>query len=552
MTYRLAASDMDGTLLTRDKRISQRNAEAVRKTAESGCLFCLCTGRTMVGVKRYIDELGLSSPVIAANGAVVALPSGKVLYEIGMSGDSARALYKSGTELELTMCAWSKEHLYINRVDKYTDHYMEVIGIEAEMIEDFEAIVANGILKIIWYAEPERMPELHGFLEKNCPADTRWANSTARMIEFNDSRVSKATAMEFIGEKYGIDRSEMLAIGDNFNDLPMLMYAGMSVAMGNAPDEVKAKADFVTDTNDNDGVAKALERFIINPLGSLINEKTAVGETRIALPGGRFYEKLHLEAENLSLIGNNTVICYDDYAKKPYEGEELYGTFRSYSAYFRAEQLYMENVTVENTAGRGEDVGQAVAAYFDCRRAYIKNCAFKGWQDTVFTAPLPEKTVIPNSFKGPNDGKEREPSLLYFENCYIEGDIDFIFGGACAIFENCEIRSLRRGYVAAPSTPKEQKYGYIFKNCRFTGEGETYIARPWRKDGACTIIDCILGGHISAALWNDWESEEKRECCRFSADIDSTAFFGKKLTDSEKAEINEFISACKSGDLNYN
>ena len=552
MTYKLAASDMDGTLLTRDKHISKRNAEAARKTAEAGCLFCLCTGRTLIGVKRYIDELGLKSPVIAANGAVVALPDGEVLYEIGMSDDSARALYKSGLELDLTMCVWSKEHLYINRVDKYTDHYKEVIGVEAEMIEDFEALVSRGVLKIIWYADPSRMPELHGFLEKNCPEDTRWANSTARMIEFNHVRVSKATAMEFIGKRYGIDKSEMLAIGDNFNDLPMLMYAGMSVAMGNAPDEVKAKAAYVTADNENDGVAKALERFIINPIGTLIEEKIAEGERKISLPEGRFWEKLHIEAENLRLIGNNTVISYGDYAKKPYDGDELYGTFRSYSAYFRAQRLYMENITIENTAGKGEEVGQAVAAYFDCRKAHIRNCTFKGWQDTIFTAPLPEKPVIPNSFKGPNDGREREPSMLYFENCYIEGDIDFIFGGACAVFENCEIHSLRRGYATAPSTPKEQKYGYIFKNCRFTGEGESYIARPWRKDGACTVLDCRIGEHISKALWNDWDSEEKRENCRFFSDIPCTADFGRVLTECEKEEINNFILSCKSDNISYN
>ncbi len=540
--YRLIASDMDGTLLTTDKIITERNLSAIKRAVEKGCMFCLSTGRTMTGIKRYLGQLELTSPVIAANGAVVAMPDGEVIYEIGMSPESARTIYKYALELDLTLCVWSKERLYINRKDKYTDHYKKVIGIEAEFIGNFEDLVSDGILKIIWYADDERMPELHSFLGENCPADTRWANSTSRMIEFNDVRVSKATAMLCLGEKFGIKKEEMIAIGDNFNDLPMLEQAGMPVAMGNAPDEVKAQAAYVTDTNDNDGVAKAIERLVLSPLGSMIEEKISEGADEINLPGGRFEEKLHIEASCLRLYGNGTVISYDDYARKPFEGDELYGTFRSYSAYFGAKLLYMENLTIENTAGKGEDVGQAVAAYFDCRRAHIKNCVFKGWQDTIFTAPLPEKPVIPNSFKGPNDGKGREPSLLYFENCCIEGDVDFIFGGACAIFENCEIRSLRRGYVAAPSTPKEQKYGYIFRNCRFTGEGESYIARPWRKDGACIVIDCELGEHIHPDLWNDWESEEKRENCRFYADTDKGAPFGRVLTEDEKQRAEQYIN----------
>lgn len=545
MSYKLIASDMDGTLLTSDKRITERTAEAIKKATEMCCLFCLSTGRTMVGIKRYIDELGLKSPVIAANGAVVAMPDGEVLFEVLMSDESARTLWNLGTESGLTICVWSKDKAYVNRIDKYIEHYENVLKIKSEVIDDIEPLIALGVLKIIWYDEPSRMPKIHEFLEENCPDDTRWANSTPRMIEFNHINASKATAMAFIGEKFKIEKEEMIALGDAYNDLPMLEYAGMSVAMGNAPDDIKEKCSEVTASNDDEGVAKAIEKYVISPIGTLINEKIAAGETEVSLPSGRHYEKLHIEAKELYLKGENTVITYDDYGKKPYEGEELYGTFRSYSAYLRAEYLKMENITIENTAGKGEDVGQAVAAYFDCRQAYIKNCVFKGYQDTIFTAPLPEKPVIPNSFKGPNDGKEREPSLLYFENCYIEGDIDFIFGGACAVFENCEIHSLRRGYIAAPSTPKEQKYGYIFKNCRFTGEGESYIARPWRKDGACIVLESEIGAHISHELWNDWESEEKRENCRFYSDIPGGASFGHTLTESEINEIKEFTDNVK-------
>ncbi len=263
MKYRLVASDMDGTLLTTDKKISERNYNAIRTASEMGCLFCLCSGRTPVGISSYIKELGIDSPIIAANGAVVAMPDGRILYELEMSDESARTLYRCANELDVTVCIWSKELLYANRCDAYIEHYKRVIGVDAEIFDDIEPIIARGVLKMIWFAEPERMPELHEFLNEHCPSDNGWSNSTSRMIEFNDVRVSKATAMEYLGKIYGIKREEMIAMGDNYNDLPMLRYAGLSVAMANAPDDIKAQCDFVTDTNDCDGVGKALERFVI-------------------------------------------------------------------------------------------------------------------------------------------------------------------------------------------------------------------------------------------------------------------------------------------------
>ena len=292
----------------------------------------------------------------------------------------------------------------------------------------------------------------------------------------------------------------------------------------------------------------------------IINAALAQGGSSVLLPAGEYREKLYVDCRQLFLTGegaNKTIISWDDCANKHYSDEERYGTFRSYSAFFRAERLRMTGLTIANTAGFGSEVGQAVAAYFDCREGYINNCRFLGRQDTIFTAPLPEKPVIPNSFKGPNDGLERKPSLLYFQNCYIEGDVDFIFGGATAIFENCQLHSLHRpegkeSFVAAPSTDADVKYGYIFVNCSFTGDcstGSTSIARPWRKDGACAVIDCTFGAHISPLGWDDWNGdEEKRRCARFSQSPSAPgrAHWSHDLTDQERAEHLEFIGSTRT------
>lgn len=292
----------------------------------------------------------------------------------------------------------------------------------------------------------------------------------------------------------------------------------------------------------------------------IIEDALAAGRRSATLPAGIYREKLAVECEGLSLCGegaDSTIISWNDCAKMHDTDENMLGTFRSYTAFFRAERLHMSDLTVENTAGQGDVVGQAVAAYFDCREAYIERCRFLGHQDTVFTAPLPERPVIPNSFRGPNEGRERLPSLLYFSDCLIEGDIDFIFGGATAVFENCEIRSLDRGqrvngWCAAPSTDADARWGYVFLGCRFTGEcapGTVFIARPWRKDGSCTLIDCELGNHISPLGWDDWGSEEKRRCARFSESgggaVEGRVPWAKRLTEGERAECLAFCEETK-------
>ena len=292
----------------------------------------------------------------------------------------------------------------------------------------------------------------------------------------------------------------------------------------------------------------------------IIDEALASGQEWVRLPAGEYREKLYVECERLYLSGQNAdsvIISWDDCANKYYSDGEKYGTFRSYSAFFRAQRLKMSGLTIANTSGYGENVGQAIAAYFDCREAFITGCRFLGRQDTIFTAPLPQQPVIPNSFKGPNDGLERKPSLLYFRDCYIEGDVDFIFGGATAIFENCELRSLHRpagkeSFVAAPSTYRTEKYGYIFLGCRFTGDcppDSTYIARPWRKDGACAVIDCTFGEHISPYGWDDWNGdEEKRRCARFSQSpaFPGRAEWSRDLTPQEREEHLAFAEQVRN------
>jgi len=243
----------------------------------------------------------------------------------------------------------------------------------------------------------------------------------------------------------------------------------------------------------------------------------------IHVGAGVYKEKLSLEKDNVTLVGagaEETVITYDDYALylMPEEGVKR-GTFRSYTMYVRGDRFSAKNLTIANTAGFGTKIGQAVALYADGARMKFENCRFLGRQDTLFTAPLPPTVVEWGGFRGPREHAPRDNGTHYYKNCYIEGDVDFIFGGATAYFEDCHIHSLTReqdvnGYVTAASTPEGREFGYVFWRCRFTSDcaPETvYLGRPWRSFAKTVILHSELGAHIKREGWHDWNKEDARQ-----------------------------------------
>lgn len=200
------------------------------------------------------------------------------------------------------------------------------------------------------------------------------------------------------------------------------------------------------------------------------------------------------------------------YARQMHEDGRPYHTFRTYTMLVEADGVTLKNLTVENTAGSGKEVGQALALYIDADNVHVENCTLRAHQDTLFLAPLPPKEVEKDGFLGPKQFTPRRPITVYFKDCVIEGGVDFIFGGATAYFDNCEFRNVEPGYVFAPSTPQEVQTGFVARNCRFTAapdvpDGSCYIARPWREFAKVRLENCWLGAHIHADGWHDWNKE---------------------------------------------
>jgi pectinesterase len=232
-------------------------------------------------------------------------------------------------------------------------------------------------------------------------------------------------------------------------------------------------------------------------------------QVKIFIKKGVYHEKVVIPswATNISLIGesrDSTIITNNDHTGKDYPGKDITGqvkfiTFTSYTLLVQGNDFTAENLTIENTAGR---VGQAVALHVEGDRAIIKNCRLVGNQDTLYTA--------------------KENSRQYYKDCYIEGTTDFIFGEATCVFQNCTIKSLTDSYITAASTRPDQKFGYVFFDCKLISDSasKVFLGRPWRPYSRTVYINTEMGSHIVPEGWDNW-GDTANEKTAFYAEYNS-------------------------------
>ena len=252
----------------------------------------------------------------------------------------------------------------------------------------------------------------------------------------------------------------------------------------------------------------------------------SVAPVVIHIGPGIYRERLVIERPYVTLEGENaenTVLTYDLAARDRMEDGSFRGTFRTASVRIHTHDLTARNITFQNTAGYGHTVGQALALYADGDRLLFEDCRFIASQDTLFTAPLPPSPAKPGGFTGPGEHAPRIPGRHLYRRCYLQGDVDFIFGGATAYFEKCTVFSKQPadrkppespadetiyGYITAASTSEGAPYGYVFRDCRLLSDcppRTVYLGRPWREWARTVFIHCEMGAHIHPAGWHDWQ-----------------------------------------------
>ena len=248
-------------------------------------------------------------------------------------------------------------------------------------------------------------------------------------------------------------------------------------------------------------------------IGAALSASNPAHPLTLVLAAQVFEEKVFCEHPAVRVIGqgmDKTVIRWHDGGFHPHPDGRKTGTFRSYTACFDGKLLCMENLTVENTAGRGEQHGQAIALAVYSETAYLKNVRLKSYQDTLFMGPLPDKERQPDGFLGPRQFAPRVPSRQSYEACEILGDVDFIFGGADAVFSRCQIHAVgqRSGFAAAPSG-KADGLGMVFERCMFSADepGSLRLARPWRSEGKAAFLFCETGNALAETAFDPWAEQ---------------------------------------------
>ena len=283
------------------------------------------------------------------------------------------------------------------------------------------------------------------------------------------------------------------------------------------------------------------------------------GDREILIKKGTYRERVAVWKDGVRLVGEDaaeTVLTWSASAQQIHPDGTERSTFRSWTLMVNADDITVENLTVRNDAGDGRKVGQAVAVYAAGDRGVWRGCRLIAHQDTLYCGPLRDPDVTADlgfrrgalpAFERVQDGPLPQ-RRQYFEDCYLEGDVDFIFGSHRCWFERCALfMGARGGWYTAANTHPDQPWGFVFHNCRLTGDCETgaaFLGRPWRAGAATCFLTCEMDAHVAPEGFADWDAtrvvtgrlgEWRTSGAR--ADQRTRHPSQKRLTDAEAARI---------------
>ena len=296
----------------------------------------------------------------------------------------------------------------------------------------------------------------------------------------------------------------------------IVLSAGMSMrAQTSNPQQYKYVFTVAKDgTGDFSYIQDAINAMRVYPLAPIT----------LYIKNGVYNEKIELPATNtdVSFIGESvekTIITFNDYS-----GRGKLNTFSSYTAKISGNRFMAANISFVNAAG---PVGQAVALYVDADKAVFTNCRFIGYQDTIFAGG--------------------EAARQYFDNCYIEGSTDFIFGPATALFAHCTVHCKANSFITAASTVAGKRFGFVFMDCIITADSSVHklwLGRPWRAYAKTVFLRCQLPAAVEKAGWDNWgnAANEKTayyaeyKCTGAGSNPAARAGWSHQLTDKEAGE----------------
>ena len=259
--------DMDDTLLTDDHRISDKNKAALRKAQDAGIHVVLASGRPTPAMTTYAAELNLAhydSYILAYNGAVIMrMRDESILFEQSLTKEEIHRLYDFSVAHKVHIITYINGKIVSETDSPYIDIEKKITGMPFEKVADFKAAVNGSAIKCILLEEPEYLKGVEAILKKEMP-DKSVATSKPYFLEVTHHGIDKAESLKRLAAKLNIRQEEIIAVGNAGNDLSMVEYAGLGVWVDNVNPELRDKADAIVASNNNDGVAEVVERFILN------------------------------------------------------------------------------------------------------------------------------------------------------------------------------------------------------------------------------------------------------------------------------------------------
>jgi len=266
LTIRLVAMDLDDTLLRNDFTISPRVLEAIQKAQAQGVKMTIATGRMTVSARPYAEQLGVDVPVITYHGAMIQqVLSGEILFRRVIPSALATEIVQDAAGRGVYTQIYVRDRVITAQRNHFSHEYERIASVRMEEA-DLSILLAQepeGVEKILLMGEEAALDQLAPLLRQSYGEKVHITKSKPCFLEMTDGSVNKGVALAALAEHFGIDPSEVMAIGDSFNDLEMIHYAGLGVAMGNARPEIQEQADIITASNEADGVAEALENYVL-------------------------------------------------------------------------------------------------------------------------------------------------------------------------------------------------------------------------------------------------------------------------------------------------
>lgn len=255
---------MDDTLLTDDLEVPPGAVRAIAAAQTAGVHVVIATGRMFASAQPFAQQLGLKHPLITYNGAMIKTPAGELLSHRPLPRGLALEVFDFAQAADWSLHCYINDRLYVPAITSAVIYYTEIAGVPAQTVKDMRALIEESEpTKMLAVGSPEATVERSRQLTEHFGERLMVTISKPSFVEMLQPGISKATALAQVARQLGVAQQEVLAIGDSFNDADMLQWAGVGVAMGNGHPDVQQMADHVVGSNMEEGVAEAIERFVL-------------------------------------------------------------------------------------------------------------------------------------------------------------------------------------------------------------------------------------------------------------------------------------------------